>query len=215
MFKDSLAIDKFLGNETGGSKHGKASVLKFLRLQDLELFGVRRLQSQGVKTNVTGGVIRSQKSGLGNGDILGVDPSNLGTCLFRRTNEDGEKGPEWSWDLRKVCDSWALDGRVEQERRAFDSFTHKETDGGQHSHTSMGQLGFTVTLEGWFIGLGGESKRIPDSNGWEGSWDGIHSEGRGSNFGGFLGRERAECSNRGGEKGDSGEEFHDGRGFDG
>ena len=208
MFKDSLAIDKFLCDETGGGKHGKTSVLEFLRLQDLELFWVRWLQSQWVEANVTWGVVRTQKAGLGDWDILGVDPSDFGTGLFRRTNEDRQKGPERSRDLRKVADGRALDGGIEQKRGSFHGFTNEETNGGQHGNTSVRQFGFTVSLEGGFISLGGESKRIPDSNGWKRTGDSVNGKCWCGNLGRLLGGEGAEGSGGRGEEGKGGEEFH-------
>ena len=43
----------------------------------------------------------------------------------------------------------------------------------------MGEFGFTVTLEGWFIGLGGESQGIEKTNWGKGTWDGVDGEGGG------------------------------------
>jgi hypothetical protein len=40
----------------------------------------------------------------------------------------------------------------------------------------MGELGLTVTLEGVLVGLGGETKRVEETNRGEGTRDGINRE---------------------------------------
>ena len=41
---------------------------------------------------------------------------------------------------------------------------------------SVGQFGFTVTLQGHFIGLGGETGRVKETNRGEGTRDGVDGE---------------------------------------
>jgi hypothetical protein len=40
----------------------------------------------------------------------------------------------------------------------------------------MGEFGLTVTLEGVLVGLGGETKRVKETNRGEGTRDGINRE---------------------------------------
>jgi hypothetical protein len=56
----------------------------------------------------------------------------------------------------------------------------------------VGQFCLTVTLQGGFIGLGGETKRIEETDGGKGTGDGVDREGR--------------C--RSGKKGKSGGDLH-------
>lgn len=52
--EDLLSVGQFLGDHTGGSQHGKTSVLKFLGGQGGEFLGIGGLQAEGVESDVSG-----------------------------------------------------------------------------------------------------------------------------------------------------------------
>jgi hypothetical protein len=171
MFKDSLAVSELLCHETSGGQHGETSVLKFLGLHDLEFLRVSRLQAKGIKAKVTRGVVGTEETGLVNRNILGVNPSDRSTLLLGSADCDGEKDPERGRDLSEVRDGRSGDLGIKEEGRTLNLFAHKETNGGEHGHTSVGQFSLTVTLEGVGIGLGRESKRVEESHGGKGTWE--------------------------------------------
>ena len=82
------------------------------------------------------------------------------------------------FDLGQVGDGRSSDLAVEKEGLGLNGFTNKETNGGQHGNTSVGKFGLTVSLQGAFIGLGGETKRIEKTHWLEGSWDRLNCESR-------------------------------------
>jgi hypothetical protein len=153
VLNDSLSVNEFLGQESSGSNHSEASVLEFLGLEDLEFLGVFGLESKRIEADVTRGVVGTEKTGLVDRDILGLDPSDGGTLLFTGTNGDGQKHPEGDRNLGKVGDGGSRNLGVEEEGASLNGLTGKETDGGEHGNTSVGELGFTVSLEGRFVGL--------------------------------------------------------------
>merc|ERR1711966_87478 len=79
VLDDSLSVGKFLSQKSGGSKHAKTSVLEFLGLHDLDLFGILGLQAKRIKTNITWGVFGTHKTCLVNRDVLGLNKADLGT----------------------------------------------------------------------------------------------------------------------------------------
>ena len=127
MLDDPLSVSKLLSHETDSGKHGKAPVLELLGLHDLECLRVSGLQAKRIEANVTRGVRITEKSRLGDGDILGLDPADGGTLLLGGTNGDGKKDPERGRDLRQVGDSRARDLRVEEERGSLNLLADKET----------------------------------------------------------------------------------------
>jgi hypothetical protein len=210
VLQDSLSVDKLLSQETSGGKHGKTSVLEFLRLQLEELIRVLGRQAKRIETEVTRDIFFAEKSGLGDGDILRLDPAYGGTLLLGGTNGNGEGDPESDRDLGQVADGRAFNTSVEKERRSLNLLANEETDDGEHGNTSMGKFSLTVTLESGFIGLLSESEGVEKSNGGKGSGDGIDGEcrgSRGSRF--FLLEKGAEGRSRSGRDGDEGErELH-------
>ena len=132
MLDDSLSVGEFLGHEPGGGDHRQASVLEFLGLQELELLGVGGLEAERIEPDVTRGVPVPQKSGLVEGDVLGLDPSDGRSLLLGGTDADGEEHPERNGDLGEVGDGWSADLGVEEEGASLDGFSGEESDGGEH-----------------------------------------------------------------------------------
>jgi hypothetical protein len=93
MLKDSLSIDKLLSHETSGSKHGKTSVLELLRLHLEELGRVDGLQAKRIETEVSWETVIAEKSGLGDGDIIGLVPAYDGTLGIGGTNGNCKGDP--------------------------------------------------------------------------------------------------------------------------
>jgi hypothetical protein len=176
VFQDTFAIGQLLGHETSGGEHGKTSVLEFLGLKDLQLFRIGRLETEGVEANVTRGVVGTQEAGLVYGDITRGNPSVLGTVELDLGNANGKETPERSRNLRKVGNGGSLNGGIEEEGRSFDLLADKESKHSEHTNTTMGELGLTVTLEGVLIGLGSEAKRIEETNRGEGTSDSVDRE---------------------------------------
>ena len=208
MFKDSLAIDKFLGQESGGGNHGKTSVLEFLGLHLEELSWVRGLQAKRIESKVSWDVVITQESWLVNRDVLGLDPANLSTIKFGVGDTDTQDQPEGGVDLGQVGDGRSSDLAVEDESLGLDGFTNEEADAGKHGNTSVGKLSLTVSLEGSFVSLGGETKRVEEASWLDGSRDGVDRESwnnRGSNLGGSLAEEGGD---RGGKEGKGGGGLH-------
>ena len=77
-------------------------------------------------------------------------------------------------------------------------------------NTSVGELGFAVSAKGVVVGLGGESERIPESDGFEGTDKGVDDGNRlGNGGGGGLLSERRESGGGSGKgKDGGGNEFH-------
>jgi hypothetical protein len=113
MLKDSLSIGKLLIQETSGNKHGKTSFLEFLGLNLEELSRVGGLQAKRIETEVSCEIVSAEKSGLGDLDILRLDPAYGGTLLLGGTNGDGEGDPESNGDLGQVGDGKARKLSVE------------------------------------------------------------------------------------------------------
>ncbi len=53
---------------------------------------------------------------------------------------------------------------VEEEGRSLNLLSNEEANSGKHGNTSVGQLGFTVTLHGSLVGLLGESEGIEETD---------------------------------------------------
>jgi hypothetical protein len=176
VFQDTLAINQLLGQETSGGKHGETSILEFLGLKNLQLFRIGRLEAKGVEANVARGVVGTQEAGLVYGDITRGHPSELGTVELDLGNANGKNAPERSRNLRKVGNGGSLNGGIEEEGRSFHLLTDKESKHSQHTNTSMGELGLTVTLEGVLVGLGSKAKRIEETNRGEGTRNGVDRE---------------------------------------
>mmetsp|Transcript_44778 Transcript_44778/g.108171 ORF Transcript_44778/g.108171 Transcript_44778/m.108171 type:complete len:270 (-) Transcript_44778:56-865(-) len=208
VFNDSLAVDKFLGQEASSGKHSKTTVLKLLRLHLKELFWVFRLQAKRIESNVSWDVVITQKTWFVDRDILGLDPADFGTVKLSTGNTDTQDQPEGGVDLSKVGDGGSSDLAVEDESLGLDGFANEEADGGKHGNTSMGKLCLTVSLEGSFIGLLSETKRVEKTSGRDGSWDGVDGKGQWGNVllcDWSLGE---EGSSWGGKKGKSGGDLH-------
>jgi hypothetical protein len=182
VLQDTLSINQLLCHETSGSEHGKTSVLEFLVLKGPQLLRISRLETEGVEANVTRGVLGTQEAWLvnditrGHPSELRGRPSDLGTVDLELGNTKGKDTPERSRNLRKVVDGRTLNRCVEEEGRPFDLLSDKESNHSQHTNTSMGELGLTVTLEGVLVGLLGEAKRIEDTERGEGTRDGVDRE---------------------------------------
>lgn len=176
VLEDSHTIGEFLGHETRGGEHGKASVLELLGLHGEEFFGVRGLEAKGVEADITRGVVDVEKTGLVKGDVLGISPADFGAGLLGSTNTNGQQSPEDRGDLGEVGDGGSSDLGVEEEGRTFNLLADEESDDGKHGNTAMGELGLTVTLEGGFVGLVGESKRIEETHGRKSTRDGVDGE---------------------------------------
>ena len=177
MFKDSLSVNEFLCQESRGGKHGKTSILQFLGLHSGEFLRVSGLQAKGVEVQVTRDVFITEESGFGDRDVLGLDPADFGAGGLGLGNTSSQEDPEDGVDLGEVGDGRARDFSVEEDSLALDGFADKETDGGQHGNASVSELGFTVSLKGHFIGLGGETSRVEKTNRGKGTGDGVDSEG--------------------------------------
>mmetsp|Transcript_9270 Transcript_9270/g.18671 ORF Transcript_9270/g.18671 Transcript_9270/m.18671 type:complete len:236 (-) Transcript_9270:141-848(-) len=212
VFEDTLAVDQFLRQETGGGQHGQTSVLEFLGLHQFEFGRVGGLESEGIKTEVSGNVRFTQKTGLVKGGVLGFDPTNFGTNGFGLGDTGTQKEPKDRVDLGQVGNGRAGNLSVEEDRLTFDGFPDQETYGGKHGHTSVGEFGLTVTLQGWFVGLGGKTGRVEQTNGVQSTGDGVNGESRlGSLGGGFLRGKSVKGGSRRGEEGNGSSELH----FDG
>jgi hypothetical protein len=176
VVKDSLSVNEFLRHETGSGQHSKASILKLLCLHGEEFFGVFRLQAKRVEVEVSRDVGVTEKTGLADGNILGINPSDGSTLGLSGSDEGGQKDPEHSRDLSKVGDGRARHLGIEEERGSLDLLSDEETNSGEHGNTSVGQFGLAVSLKSGFIGLLGESQRIEKTDRGERSWDIIDSE---------------------------------------
>jgi hypothetical protein len=174
VFQDTLAIDQLLGQETGGGKHAKTSILEFLCLKDSQLFRIGRLEVEGIEANVTRGVVSTQEAGLVYRGITRGHPTVLSTVELDLGNAKRKEKPERSRRLEKVGDSGALYGGIEEEGRSFDLLADKESNHSEHTNTSMGELSLTVTLEGVLISLLGEAKGIEETERGKGTWDDIY-----------------------------------------
>ena len=109
--------------------------------------------------------------------------------------------------MSKLSNGWASDLSIEQDSLGLNSLSNKESNSGEHTNTSVGELSLTVTLEGHLIGLGGESKRIEDSDGRKSTGDRIDGEGvEAGGAGAGLGR--GEGSGRAGKSGDKSKLHH-------
>jgi hypothetical protein len=207
MLKDSLSIGKLLSHEASGGKHGKTSVLEFLGLHLEELGRVLGLQVEGVETEVSWQIVVSEKSGLGDGDILGLDPADGGTLLLGGTNGNSQSNPESDRDLGQVGDGRASNLSVEKERRTLNLLTDEETDSGKHGNTPVGKFSLTVTLEGGLIGLLGESEGVEKSHGLKGTGNGVDGESQGRRLlGGSAGGKGGGRTGRDSDEG--GSELH-------
>mmetsp|Transcript_5725 Transcript_5725/g.8100 ORF Transcript_5725/g.8100 Transcript_5725/m.8100 type:complete len:227 (-) Transcript_5725:49-729(-) len=206
-FENSLSVDKLLGHEPGSGKHSEATVLEFLRLHSYELGWVLGLQSKRVKADVSRDVRVTEKSRLGDGDVLGLDPSDFGTLRLGLGNSSSQNYPEDGVYLSEVSDGGSGNLAVEEDGGSFDSFSNKETNNGKHGNTSMGKLCFTVPLQGGFIGLGCETERVEETNRVKGSWDGVGSESSEAGTGALAGR-GSKGGGRSGKKGEGGGELH-------
>ena len=206
VLEDSLSVDKLLGHEASGGQHGKTTVLKLLGLHGLQLLGVGGLEAKGVEPNVTRGVGLTEKTWLGDGDILGLYPSDFGTGLLGGANGDGQENPENWGNLGKVADGRAADLGVEQERGALDLFADEESDSGKHGNAAVGQLGLTVALHGGFVGLVSESEGIKESHRGKSTWKLLSDES--VEGGGLLDRNRSKGGGRADEGEEGGGELH-------
>lgn len=176
MFKDSLAVSKFLRHETGSGEHAQTAVLKFLGLHESKFLRILRLQAKGVESEVTRDVFRTELVLTVVTEGGRLNKAFFGTVELSATNADGQDSPEGSRDLGNVANSRARDGGIPKEGLALNGFTGKETDSGKHTNTAMSQLGFTVTLERQIIGLGREAKRVEKANRGKGTGDGVDGE---------------------------------------
>jgi hypothetical protein len=200
MLKDSLSVGKLLSQEASSGEHGKTAVLEFLGLHLEELGRVGRLQAKRIEAEVSRQIIIAKKSGLADGDILGLDPADGGTLLLSGTDGNRQSNPEANGDLGQVSDGRASNLGVEEERRSLDLLADEETDNGKHGNTSVGKLSLAVTLEGGLIGLLGESEGVEKSHRGKGTGDGVNGESQG---GGLLGR---SAGGKGGGRTGKGEE---------
>ena len=212
MLKDSLAVHELLSHESSGRQHGKTSVLELLGLHREEFFRIFGLQAKGVEVKVSRDVGVTEKTRLGDRDVLGLDPSNGGTLLLSSTNGDGQKDPEEGRNLSQVGDGRSRNLRIEKERRSLNLLTNQESQSGKHGHTSVGQLSLTVSLECGPIGLLSEAQRVEKTDRGEGSRNTVNGEGlEGSGLVVVVVADRSKGSGRAGKGKESGSELHDER----
>ena len=206
MLNNTLSINKLLGHETGGSEHGKAAILEFLGLHDLELSSISWLETKRIETKISRNVAVTEKTGLVEWDILRFNPSNFSTLDLSLGNTGTKEQPEDGVDLGKVGDGGSSNFTIEDEGLGFDGFTNEETDSGKHGNTSVGQFGLTVPLQGHLISLGSEVEGIEEANRLESSWDRVNGEGV-DGSGGLSGLHGSEGGGGTGEEGRD-EELH-------
>jgi hypothetical protein len=53
-----------------------------------------------------------------------------------------------------VADGRASDFAIKKEGRSLNLFSNQDANDGKHGNTAVGDLGFTVTLEGSLISIG-------------------------------------------------------------
>jgi len=212
VLEDSLSVSEFLGHETCGGEHRKASVLEFLGLHDSEFVFVFGLEIEGIETDVSGKVSFTEKTGLVDGDVLGFNPSNGGTVLLTSTNTDHQDQPEWNGDLGQMGDGRSGNLGIEEERASLDLFSDEESNGGEHGNTSMGEFGFTVSAKSVVIGLLGKSKGVEESDGIKGTDQSVDNAGWGGSglgrSGSLLSKATESGSGSNGGKEGGGDEFH-------
>jgi hypothetical protein len=181
--------------------------LEFLGLHLEELSRVLGRQAKRIESEVSWETVIAEKSGLGDGDILRLDPACGGTLLLGGTNGNGEGDPESDGDLGQVSDGRASDLSVEKEGRSLNLLADKEADNGKHGNTSVGKFSFTIALEGGLIGLLGESEGVEKSHGGKGTRDGVNGESQGRRLlGGSAGGKGGGRTSKGEEEG--GNELH-------
>lgn len=131
--RESVSRDGSTADHTTDSDHCQTSVLQFSELVFLELFGRLWLQSQGVESVVTRGTVVvvhvgqcREGAGLNEGDPSeDLDHGGIGQGI--------------------VCvDDIGDGGEAELFTRDAEEFRNNETNGGQHSGTSVLQFGLTV-----------------------------------------------------------------------
>jgi hypothetical protein len=177
VFKDSLAISKLLRHESSSGEHGKAAVLKLPGLHHYKFRRVFGREAERVKAKVSGDVLRAEKTGLADGDILGLDKANFSALDLELANDSCKDNPERNRDLGEMRDGGALDGGIEKEGRSLNLLANEETNDCKHGHTAVRELGLAVSLEGAFVGLGGETKRVKHAHWRKGTRDVINGEG--------------------------------------
>jgi hypothetical protein len=203
VFKDSLAINKFLCAKSGGGEHGKTAVLELLGLHSLGFLTCIRLQAKRVETKITRGVSLTKSEDL----LVGFDVPNSGTFQLGGTNGDRQSDKEKGGDLGQVADGRATDLAIEKEGRSLDLFSDEETNDSEHGNTAVGQLGLTVSLEGGLVSIGGETKRIEETHGSKGTRE-LINEGSLHSRGLHGGHARGKGSGRADESEEGNGEFH-------
>jgi len=212
VLDDALSVSELLCHEPGRGDHRQSSVLELLGLKERQLLGVGRLKVKRIESDVTRDVSVPEKSRLVKGDVLRLDPSDGRSLLLGGSDADGEEHPERNGDLGEVGDGGSGNLRVEEEGGTLDGFSGEEPDGGEHGNASVGELGLAVSSEGVVVGLLGESEGIEESEGLDGTDQGV-DDGGGSDDSGswsFLlgeGREGGSGTD-GSKKSGGGREFH-------
>ena len=115
ILKDTLAVGEFLGHEASSGEHGKTTVLKLLGLHDLELFGVSGHEAKRIESEVSGNVVVTEKTGPGDRNITGINPSDFGALLFGSTDGSDKEDPEERGDLGEVSDGRARDLGIKKD----------------------------------------------------------------------------------------------------
>ena len=148
---ESVSGDGGTGDHTTDSDHCQASILQFSELVFLELLGRLWLQSQGIESVVTGSTIV----------IVHVGQSGEGACLYkgdpRKDLDHGRigQGIVCVDDVGNGFETELLTGDAHE-------FGNNDTNGCQHSGTSVLQFGLTVPRDPFggalFFGRGGQSK---------------------------------------------------------
>ena len=177
MLEDSLSVHGLLRQETGGGKHGKATVLKLLRYHHVQLLGIFRPQAKGIKSNIAGVVVVAKKSGLIVGGVGGVDPANLRALRLSGSNEGDDDGVPSAGHLQEVGDGRSGDLAFEEGGDSLDCLADQESENGEHGDAAVGDLGLAVALQGLLVGLGGEAERIEESHRSEGAGHAVDGEG--------------------------------------
>jgi hypothetical protein len=160
VFTNSLTISKLLSHESSIGKHVKAAVLKLPGLHGFKFRRVFGFEHEGVKAKVSGDVLRAEKTGPTDWDIIGFNKANFSALGLELTNGSCKDNPERKGDMGEVSYGGSLDGCIEKEERPLNLLANEETNDCKHGHTAVRELGLAVSLQGASVGLGSEAKRV-------------------------------------------------------
>ena len=195
VFKNSLSIKLLLHTHTSSSQHGKTSITQLLRLHVGKVLGSLGLQSEGIKSNITGVVCLTKGEER---TKTGFDPSSGSTSGLCDVNgkEEWEEDSSWDFeelivgngvvDIHSVCDGGC-------------GLSNEVSNSGHHGNTAVHDFGLTKTLDSIDILSLGEAKRIEESKRGDGTGEAVTwlrfirdpvveggDKGRGGRLGGFF-----------------------------